>query len=346
MDVKVSVIVPVYNVEKYLDRCIESLLKQSLKEIEIILIDDGSPDKCPMMCDKYAKMYENIVVIHKQNAGLGMARNSGMEIARGEYIAFVDSDDYVDEDMCYKLYNVAKNNKAEIVIAGSYYSESDCKKTQITSDTNEEMVFTGEDTRLLALYMTGSLPDNPLDVEYAMCVWKGIYSKQLIEQYNIHFVSERELISEDLIFHYDILQYAQKVTIVPGCFYHYCLNNESLTKVYNKERFCKNIQLYDYVTKLLKKRGYPKDSKIYAERLMLARTRVCIEQIVKHYGVFHMKTRQEILNICNNEVLTEILKNYPIYKLPIKQRIFTYMIKFRLYIGMSLLIKLNNLIKD
>ena len=93
---KVSIIVPIYNVERFLDRCMDSLLNQTLKDIEIIMVDDGSPDNCPQMCDEYAKNDSRVKVIHKKNAGLGMARNSGLEIATGEYVAFVDSDDYVD----------------------------------------------------------------------------------------------------------------------------------------------------------------------------------------------------------------------------------------------------------
>ena len=95
----VSIIVPVYKVEKYLARCVESLINQTLKNIEIILVDDGSPDNCPALCDKWAEKDERIKVIHKENAGLGFARNSGMEIAEGRFIGFVDSDDYVKNDM-------------------------------------------------------------------------------------------------------------------------------------------------------------------------------------------------------------------------------------------------------
>ena len=115
---KVSIIVPVYNVEKYLNRCIQSLLNQTLKDIEIIMVDDGSPDRCPQMCDNYAKKDNRIKVIHKQNAGLGYARNSGLEIATGEYIAFVDSDDFVNSQMYETLYNNAVSTKADVVYSG------------------------------------------------------------------------------------------------------------------------------------------------------------------------------------------------------------------------------------
>ena len=95
---KVSIIIPVYNVEKYLDKCIQSAINQTLQDIEIILVDDESPDNCPQMCDDYAKRDGRIKVVHKKNGGLGFARNSGLEIATGEYVTFLDSDDFVDLD--------------------------------------------------------------------------------------------------------------------------------------------------------------------------------------------------------------------------------------------------------
>ena len=100
----ISIIVPVYNVEKYLKRCMDTLQNQTYENIEIILVDDGSPDDCQQLCDENARKDSRVKVIHKSNEGLGMARNSGFEIATGSYIVFVDSDDYVTEDMCEKLY--------------------------------------------------------------------------------------------------------------------------------------------------------------------------------------------------------------------------------------------------
>ena len=114
---KISIIVPIYNVEKYLERCIQSLLNQTLRDIEIIMVDDESPDDCPQLCDIYASQDQRIKVIHKKNEGLGYARNTGLEIASGEYIAFVDSDDYVDINMYEKLYQIAQKNNLDTVFS-------------------------------------------------------------------------------------------------------------------------------------------------------------------------------------------------------------------------------------
>ena len=99
---KVSIIVPIYNVEKYLSKCIESILSQTYKNIEIILVDDGSPDNSPQICDEYAKKDDRIIVIHKANGGVSSARNAGIDIATGKYIGFVDPDDYIENNM-YEL---------------------------------------------------------------------------------------------------------------------------------------------------------------------------------------------------------------------------------------------------
>lgn len=108
---KVSIIVPVYKVEKFLERCVESIIKQTYQNIEIILIDDESPDECPKMCDQYEIKDNRIKVIHKKNGGLSDARNAGLDIASGEYIAFVDSDDWIESDFIETLYMNAENGK-------------------------------------------------------------------------------------------------------------------------------------------------------------------------------------------------------------------------------------------
>lgn len=103
---KITIIVPVYQVEDYLDRCVQSLMRQTYSELEIILVDDGSVDSSPQMCDQYAKIDNRVKVIHKENGGLSSARNSGIDVATGDYIMFVDSDDYIELDTCQRLYEL------------------------------------------------------------------------------------------------------------------------------------------------------------------------------------------------------------------------------------------------
>lgn len=112
---KISIIVPIYKVEIYLRKCVDSIVNQTYKNIEILLIDDGSPDNCGIICDEYAKKDERIKVIHKKNGGLSDARNYGIEASSGDYIMFVDSDDYISKDMCEILLKKALENNADIV---------------------------------------------------------------------------------------------------------------------------------------------------------------------------------------------------------------------------------------
>jgi len=133
---KVSVIVPIYNVEKYLGRCVDSLRGQTLYEIEILLVDDGSPDSCPAMCDRFAEEDNRIRVIHKQNGGLSDARNVGIDFSTGEYLAFIDSDDWIDADMLELLYTLCR--KYDVPLA-------ECSYRNVFSDTiKEETDCTGE----------------------------------------------------------------------------------------------------------------------------------------------------------------------------------------------------------
>lgn len=131
---KISIIVPVYKVEQYLERCVNSLINQTYKNIEIILVDDGSPDQCPKMCDDYASEDSRIKVIHKKNGGLSDARNAGLDAAIGEYIAFVDSDDWVEPDFIEQLYVNAKKENADISIIGCTLVWDDGRRKPVSND--------------------------------------------------------------------------------------------------------------------------------------------------------------------------------------------------------------------
>ena len=139
MRTKISVIVPVYKVEEYLEQCVDSLINQTMQEIEIILVDDGSPDRCGAICDCYAQKYPNITVIHQKNGGLSFARNQGLRIAKGEYISFVDSDDYVKENMLETLYNACMNSHTKMSACNFFYVINDT--VQYKRETNDVLKF-------------------------------------------------------------------------------------------------------------------------------------------------------------------------------------------------------------
>lgn len=147
----ISVIVPVYNVEKYLDRCIKSILSQTYKDFELVLIDDGSPDNCPKMCDDYEKIDNRVRVIHKTNGGLSDARNVGTNQAQGEFITYIDSDDYVSKDYLKTLWNLKERYNADITVTGicKFYEGEEPWKNK---NGAKEFVYSGEEALKKMLY--------------------------------------------------------------------------------------------------------------------------------------------------------------------------------------------------
>lgn len=343
---KVSVIVPVYNVEKYLDRCVESLQNQSLEEIEIILVDDGSPDKCPELCDGYAKKDSRISVIHKENGGLGYARNSGLKIATGEYVAFVDSDDYVSLDAFEKLYTEAKKEKAEICFGGFFLVGSD-NNIEIRQDhPYAETVFQGNEIVDIVLYnMLGSDESSSKDVNIRQSVWQGIYSLSWLREHNVEFKSERIFISEDIIFHIDALPKANKMKFIRGCYYYHIVDNPtSLTHKYNPTRFerCKNLYLEEKLR--IEELNISFDAISRIQRAFIGNTRVTIQQILHHAKEQKdASIKKNVDVILNNYDLSKVLTEYSYKENPWKQRIFTLLMRRKNRFLIEVMVVLNNL---
>ena len=242
MHPSVSIIVPVYGVEKYLDRCVESLVKQTLTDIEIILVDDGSPDNCPRMCDDWAHRDSRIKVIHKSNAGQGFARNSGIEIATGEYIAFVDSDDYMEPDTYATLYSEAINNGYDAVFNGYAYHNPD---GSVVNKAISDRTYCGPDA--IKQYISDLLIDD--DIVVSVCM--GIYRSQIINKHSISFLSERRLYSEDLLFNLDFVHSVSSIRCLPKAFYHYCFNGQSFSITIDNNKINSCFNLYAHIIKKL-----------------------------------------------------------------------------------------------
>lgn len=230
MNPKVSIVVPVYRVECYLERCTQSLVNQTLKEIEIILVDDGSPDKCPQMCDEYAKKDYRVKVIHKQNAGLGMACNSGIEVAIGDYIAFCDSDDYVDVKMYETMYKAALEHHADVVFTGIQTVDENEVVRPMSKPVQKAVLSQRKQIEAYLLDMVASKPSATNDRDIQMSAKVVLYKREMIEKYHLRFESERVFISEDLIWHIDVLAHASCVCLLPETFYYYYYNTTSLSK--------------------------------------------------------------------------------------------------------------------
>ena len=318
---KISVIIPIYNVEKYLDRCIKSVVNQTLKEIEIILVDDGSPDNCPEMCDVYAKNDIRIKVIHKDNEGLGYARNTGLEVAKGEFVAFIDSDDFIDERMYELLYNMAKKNKLDTVFCGCiYYTSPELIRKR--SEVQQNTVFRGRNAiNNILLDFLAPLPAYPNDVKYMMSVWHAIYSLDIIRKHSIAFCSERQFLSEDILFDVDYLSVSENIGFIPEPLYYYCLNESSLSRTYKKEKYEKAKVLIRELETRLRGIYIKEEYLLHLQRFQLFYLRVFFISAIKNKQIGFAK------KIIHDTFWTETLKTYPIEKMCLSKKLFYTILK-------------------
>lgn len=247
MKPKISIIVPVYNVELYLKRCIDSLVNQTIKEIEIILVDDESTDNCPQICDEYALRDNRIQVIHKKNGGLGYARNSGLEIATGEYVTFVDSDDFMSLGAYEMVYDIASTQHLDACYFKACRFMQDGTTFPMPSVYKHFSAEGKNEISSFLLDMVGPKPEEKVDEKFSMSVCMGIFRLELLKEHHLCFVSERKIASEDLIFSVDFLQYARKIRVVPYILYHYFINPNSITTTYNALKYERMMKLLEAV---------------------------------------------------------------------------------------------------
>lgn len=347
---KVSIIVPVYNAEKYLKRCISSLQNQTLKDIEIVLVDDSSTDSSLEICKKMAAEDSRIKVIHKENEGAGLARNAALEIATGEYIGFLDSDDYVENEMFETLYNKAIEHSSDLVMSGVLFVDGNIfsekgervKKTYFDCDTH----FEGEYAlKKLRMGIVGASPEDADDSKYGMSIWKNLFKKKIIDENNITFNSEREMLSEDALFMVDYISCIRKATGINEAFYNYVRNDSSISKSYKKDRFEKSLVFVNEVEKRFCKDINKEEYQIYIDRFWQAMCRVlCTQEIfnAKDNNISYGKLKKRLKAICTHELSRRVLKTYPLGKLPLKQRIFAYCMKSRQYFLMKILVGLRS----
>lgn len=235
-----SIIVPVYNVEKYLDKCVSSILEQSFKDFELILVDDGSPDNCPAICDSYAKKDSRVKVIHKQNGGLINARKSGLEIAESEYIGFVDGDDWIEPDTYENFAAMINKYKPDMVLSDFYFDEGN---KIISSDQLFKQEFYDKTALKNELYPIMLYSGKYYKFGVNPCCWSKVYKNELIKK-NLPLVDGRIKMGEDAAFTYPCLLDATSVAAIKKPSYHYISNNQSMTNSYDKD--LKNIIFLPY----------------------------------------------------------------------------------------------------
>lgn len=214
---KVSIIVPIYKAELYLDRCVESIVNQTYSNLEIILVDDGSPDNCPVMCDEWAKKDNRITVIHKQNSGVSATRNAGLDAISGDYFMFADSDDYLDADMVEFLLKLAKDNDAQMSRCGFYVDYEDGRQENSFKQQND-VVCMDYNQQIADLVIAGHVSG---------VLWNKLYKTDTFAdvRFDTHFDC-----NEDMLFNYDALSKNIKTAYKDDAKYHYFVHDGSVTK--------------------------------------------------------------------------------------------------------------------
>ncbi len=285
-----TVVIPVYNVEKYLNRCLKSILVQEWKNYDIILVDDGSTDRSPQICDDYVKAYDFISVIHKENGGLSEARNTGLSQAKGEYVYFPDSDDWLEPDTFIALAEALESQKFDIISFNREFVKGE--EDVIVSDSVETQVFDGKDAFVQMLkhsYITGFANDK-------------VYRKSLFTDHNIQFPIGKYY--EDLGTNYKLFLSAKRVYATNQKYYHYLIDNpDSITQSWNEKKFRDMFEFYKEV--------------FYSTfvRSQLNQEELQISQLYYVNGLTHIlaslyksKLDKKYIDI-TNEVKQELLKN-------------------------------------
>ena len=235
---KVSVIVPIYNVENYIEKCLETLVNQTLEDIEIILVNDGSKDNSEVIVKRFLKNYpEKIVYLEKENGGLSDARNYGIPYAKGEYVAFLDSDDYVEKDMYEKMYTLAKKENSDMVQCNFYWEYIEEQKRKLGDleeyQNKKEMIVKGR-------------------VE----AWNKLIRREVLENPDIRF--PKGLRYEDVEFTYKLAPYLEKVSFIDKPFIHYIQRQNSISNSQNE----RTAEIFDILDNVIK---YYKEKNIYEE---------------------------------------------------------------------------------
>lgn len=302
MNEKVSVIVPVYNVEQYLDRCVESIVNQTYKDLEIILVDDGSPDNCPQKCDEWKIRDARIIVVHKDNGGLSSARNTGLDIAKGDYISFVDSDDYIKPNMIEKMVKMAAINSSQVVCCGRVRESANSKKELFV--LSEEKTFSGEQA-IKELLIGGCVEE---------AAWDKIYRAEVFEKRRFPLGE----INEDIVQTIEILGNCDKVCHVGEALYYYCENLGSITKSGYKQNKIVILKHLDQI-------------KVYLEEN--------VPSLLEYYYVLETRYCQSILYLLlgDKETYRKYQKEYRLFYTRFRKGFSKRYV--RRYIGKSELIK-------
>ena len=287
MKLLLTVVIPVYNVEKYLKRCIDSILIQEWKNYDILLVDDGSTDNSPQICEDYAKAYDIISVIHKENGGLSEARNTGISNAEGEYVYFLDSDDWIEPNTFSDLAEVIESDQYDIISFNPEFVKSE--HDIIKSDSKRTKRLTGKEA-LIDMFSYGFITGFATD---------KIYRKALFTKYTIQFPVGKYY--EDLGTNYKLFLAAKEVYATNQKYYHYLIDNpDAITQSWNEKKlrdmfeFYKEVFYSDFVRSQLNQEELHISQLYYVNGLTHILASLYKAKLHKHYSEIASEVKQEL----------------------------------------------------
>lgn len=320
--IKTAAIVPVYNVENYLNECIGSLLRQTMPFKSIIIIDDGSTDASGAMCDELARVEDSIVVVHKENEGLGFARNTGLEHVSGDidFVMFIDSDDWLDLDAHEVLANCIDSSQIECVTSG-FVKRDDRKRLLFSTALEDKVWHRDEIMGELIPKVCGSSPSASDSVPMSVCA--TLFKKSIIDNAGLRFVSERAVISEDFDFKVRYLAECSNVVTSSALKYNYRFNPRSLSTSYRSDRFGASLDFHDYGRELLARLGAGEDCETRLAKTLLIYVRAAFAQErASISGLSFAQRCSNIADMLHDRRLRSVIDRYPVGELGWKQRIF------------------------
>ncbi len=321
---RVSVIVPVYRVEDRIRRCVDSIINQSLRDIEIILVDDGSPDRSGIICDEYADGDDRVNVIHKEDGGVSSARNAGLRVAKGEYIGFVDSDDYVQHNMFEVMYNIGVKEKVDVVNCGVFFENSSGLEKG-TTQFEKNKVLTHSDLMDCLQHLENRLED----VYYC---WRNIYRRKVIEDIAITF-DESVKYGEDTNFNLLVYSHANSFYAVDQPLYHYVENPSGMMLTKYKERYLELLSMTHY-----RRLAICDSIGLSHEQNLRGLSIIAIERflLMLLFNAWESPDNgfvNQIREICNSKMVSESFIHYkPTGKLSKSMQLIIYMLKYRMYL--------------
>lgn len=327
----ISVIIPVYNVSVYLRQCLDSVINQSYSQLEIILVNDGSTDDSLEICEEYQALDPRIKLINQKNIGLSGARNTGIDCAQGNYILFVDSDDWIDLETCQLLVDNVKRTNADVVLFSYVKEFSNHSEEKFILDG--DLIFREEESRNIHRRIIGLYEEelaHPENADSIVTAWGKLYKTDLIKRNEIYFIDCKLIGTEDMLFNTYCFKYVKTLSNIHRCLYHYRKNNQtSLTSVYKTNLFNQWHTLYSMLEEFLEREQLDlKFQQALNNRISLGIIGLGLNELYADKSLYAKYVN--LKKILSNKRYQTAVKDLKLNYFPIHWKLFFFFAKYRM----------------